>query len=143
MNSKIVSFADDTTVTNACYDGYKSFADDMRLVSNWFIDDHLTVNPEKCCHMTFGRKPKNVKTSKATSETGNTNSCKYLGLIVGSSLKFVDQIKKVQNKLCKFCGVMYKARYVFSRANFLIFYNAYAKSLIQYAVLFTETQTKF
>ena len=44
--SKIVLFAGDTTVTNASNDGYKSFDDDIRLVSNLFIDNHLTVNTE-------------------------------------------------------------------------------------------------
>ena len=59
--------------------------------------------------MKFGRKTKNVKTSKATSETGNTSSCKYLGEIVDSSLKFGDHTK--------FYGILYKARYAFSRVN--------------------------
>ena len=43
----------------------KSFNDEIRFVSNWFIDNHLFVNPEKCSHTKFGRKPDNVKTSTA------------------------------------------------------------------------------
>ena len=74
--SKKVLFADNNTATNACNVGFKSFDDDIRLVANWFIHNHLPVNRQKCCHMKFGRKTKNVKTSKATSQTGNTSSCK-------------------------------------------------------------------
>ena len=62
------------------------------------------MNTEKSYHMKFGRKPKNIKTSKATSRTGTTNMCKNLGLIVDSSLNIGDHIKKVQNKLCNSVG---------------------------------------
>ena len=54
-----------------------------------------------------------------------TNVCKYLGIFVDKKLTFKFHIEHVCKKLTKFCGIVWKARYVFSKQQMLRFYKAF------------------
>ena len=61
--------------------------------------------------------------------------CKYLGIFVDKKLTFKFHIEHVCKKLTKFCGIVWKARYVFSKQQMLRFYKAYVNSTITYGIL--------
>ena len=60
---------------------------------------------------------------------------KYLGVYIDSNLKFRDHIYHVVKKLNKFCGLIYRVRYVYPIKCLMSFYNAYARSVICYDLL--------
>ena len=64
-----------------------------------------------------------------------TNRCKYLGIFVDRKLVFKFHIEHVCKKLTKFCGIFWKARYVFSKQQMLRFYKAYVNPTITYGIL--------
>ena len=67
---------------------------------------------------------------------------KYFGIIIDNILSFTDHIKRICTKFATFCGIIYKARNLFSKKQLLCFYNSYAKSVIQYGILTYGSFTK-
>ena len=67
---------------------------------------------------------------------------KYLGIIIDNKLSFTDHIKRICTKLATFCGIIYKARNLFSKKQLLCFYNSYANSVIQYGILIFGSTAK-
>ena len=61
--------------------------------------------------------------------------CKYLGIFVDKKLTFKFHIEHVCKKLTNFCGIVWKARYVFSKQQMLRFYKAYVNPTITYGIL--------
>ena len=70
----------------------------------------------------------------ASQKIENILETKYLGIIIDKNLTFESQIEKVANKLQKFNGILYKTRDYFSKKQFLMFYDAYVKSIIEYRI---------
>ena len=64
-----------------------------------------------------------------------TNVHKNLGIFVDKKLTFNFHIELVCKKLIKFCGIVWKARYVFSKQQMLRFYKAYVNPTITYRIL--------
>ena len=61
--------------------------------------------------------------------------CNYLGIFVDNKLTFKFHIEHVCKKLTKFCGIVWKAGYIFSKQHMLRFYKAYVIPTITYGVL--------
>ena len=61
--------------------------------------------------------------------------CKYLGIFVDKKPTFKFHIEHVCKKLIKFCGIVWKARYIFSKQQMLRFYKAYVNPTITYGIL--------
>ena len=61
--------------------------------------------------------------------------CNYLGIFVDIKLTFKFHIEHVCKKLTKFCGIVWKARYIFSKQHMFRFYKAYVIPTITYGVL--------
>ena len=51
-------------------------------------------------------------------------------------------MEKIANKLRKFNGILYKTRDYFSKRQLLMFYDAYAKSIIEYGILIYGSASK-
>ena len=64
-----------------------------------------------------------------------TKVCKCLGIFVDKKLTFKFYIEHVCKKLTKFCGIVWKARYVFSKQQMIRFYKAYVNPTITYGIL--------
>ena len=61
--------------------------------------------------------------------------CKYLGIFVDKKLTFKFHIEHVCKNLTTFCGIVWKAGYVFSKQQMLRFYKAYGNPTITYGIL--------
>ena len=69
--------------------------------------------------------------------------CKYLGIFVDKKLNFKFHIEHVCKKLTKFCGIVWKARYAFSKQQMLSFYKAYVNPTITYGILIYGNTSQF
>ena len=64
-----------------------------------------------------------------------TKNNKYPGIHLHKNLNFRLHINQLRTKLTRFCEMVYKLRTFLSRKHFLILYQAFAKSVINYGVL--------
>ena len=103
-------------------------------MDRWFKTNGLCVNPGKTQIMKFGKNfSKDYFAFGTTVQI--TNVCKYLGIFVDKKLTFKFHIEHACKKLTKFCGIVWKARYVFSKQQMLRFYKAYVNTTITYGIL--------
>ena len=93
-----------------------------------------TVNPAKWNLVSFGNNHL-TEINFASHKIENSYKTKYLGLIIDNKLSFQDNINKVNKKLRQFKSLLLKTRSFFSTKQLLMFYNAYAKSIIEYGIL--------
>ena len=111
--SEVVLLADDTTICNAEKNCCDSFDSSLNKVDRWFKTNGLCVNPGKTQIMKFGNNfSKDYFAFGTTVQI--TNVCKYL---------------------TKFCGIVWKARYVFAKQQMLCLYKAYVNPTITYRIL--------
>ena len=114
-----------------CCDNFDS---SLNKVDRWFKTNVLCVNPGKIQIKKFSSN-----FSKDYFAFGSkvqiTNVCKYLGIFVDMKLTFKFHVEHVCKKLTKFCGIVWKARYVFSKQQMLRFYKAYVNPTITYRIL--------
>ena len=82
--------------------------------------------------------------SKSVLQNANLNkrSCKYLRIYINENLVFKNYIQYRANKLNMFCGVIYKVRHIYPRKCLLMFYSAYAKSVMGYEILSYDAANK-
>ena len=133
-----VLYADDTTIFS---DNTNVFSTSLKRSEKWFFNNSLTINPGKCCLVSFGKNhlPEIRYASQLIQNTLNT---KYLGLIIDKNLTFKEHIERVCKKLRQFNGILYLTRHFFSKRQLLMFYDSYAKSIIEYGLLIYGSASK-
>ena len=105
-------FADDKTFLSSKRKGVCSVQSDMDNLSQWFCQNRLSINRDKCEAVAFGR-----------------------GVYVDKTLRFIEHIDYVKKILNKFCGLIYRVRHTFTQKCLLMFHNSFAKSRICYELL--------
>ena len=116
-NGNAVLFADDTTIVSSSK-GPK-FQQDLNNVQEWLKANKLTLNCEKSVVMNFGRCAiNNIELSDKKLKL--MKHCKYLGIYVDKDLKFKEHIQKIEKKLAKFSGLIFKVRDYFSKKQLLL-----------------------
>ena len=111
-----------------------SFDSSLNKVDRWLKTNGHCVNPGKTQIMKVERSFSKDYFAFGTS-VQITNVCKYLGFFVDKNLTFRFHIEHVGKKLFKFCGIVWKARYIFSKQQMLRFYKAYVIPTITYGIL--------
>ena len=152
IDSNITSFADDTAVLNINknkVEANQSIERDLKVLSDWFRENLLTLNTTKCDFMRFSLN--NVK------ETNNTNikmhTCtqsqllcdcpqiqevqdvKYLGVVLDNKLNWKNQVKAIIRRLRAFLCKIYYLRKFVSLDTLKMFYFAMCQSVIQYSII--------
>ena len=61
--------------------------------------------------------------------------CKHLGVYVDENLTFKYHIDYVTKKLSKFSGLIYRVRDLYTKKHLLMFYKAFAESVILYGLI--------
>ena len=133
-NSKMSMFADNTTISNAKKNVSFTMQREVDLISDWMTSNKLTINIDKCEVMCFGSGNPPLLKIKLTPIQCKI-SCKCLGLHVDEWLRFNQHIEYLVKKVNTFCGLIYRIRHMFPRNCLLMFYNSYAKSLINYGII--------
>ena len=77
---------------------------DLKLISKWFSDNELLINSNKCQFMLLGSKSRlrqfeGVKIKLKNDELQKVTQCKYLGVILDSSLTWTPQIDNVRKRV--------------------------------------------
>ena len=128
-------FADDTTIFNANKKGSFTMQPEIDLVSDWLTRNKLTtINIDKCEVMCFGSgNPTKLKVEDTPIQC--KISCRYLGMLVDKWHRFNQHIEYLVKKLDKFRELIYRIRNIFPRKGLLMFYNSYAKILIDYGII--------
>lgn len=135
-------FADDTALFYPQSDVDRivcSMNNDLKTLAKFFEVNLLSLNISKTKCMFFHSHRKSVP----QHELVVLNSCiieevksyKYLGLILDPTLRWIDHIKYVENKVSSLCGVMRRVSYFVSRNTLLKFYYAHIHSCLSYLII--------
>ena len=140
-NCTMAMFADDTTILSSKRKSLCSIQSEMDNLSQWFCQNRLSINRDKCEAVAFGRgHPSEILI--LDQKILYSNACKYLGVYVDKTLRFREHFDYVEKKLKKFCGLIYRVRHMFTQKCLLTFYNSFAKSRISYGLLICGSAAK-
>ena len=132
--------ADDTAIVTSkgCKNETIDGELDLKSINQWFSVNKMTVNVSKCTNLPFGKTITPTKIDELEGLAGEidiVDNIKYLGVCIDKRLNFHSHMASIQKRLAKFNGLVYKARYCFSRKALLRFYQTFAKSIILYGLL--------
>ena len=104
QETDICNYADDTTIY-ACHKNIDnviwSLENDSTVIIQWFTDNFMKLNTDKCHFMVLGKSSNQDGTvNVGSSVIGNTDEEKLLGVTIDKKLTFETYI----NKLCKKAG---------------------------------------
>ena len=100
----------------------------------------LSLNTDKTYYMIFHRARKkqlpdtDYPIIMNNSPLSNIKNHKYLGVILGSKMSWIQHISYVKNNVAKGNGVMFKARTYLDRRSLINLYNAYIYPYLIYCV---------
>ena len=123
-------YADDTCLYFAAKDKremQKVINDDLKSMFNWFSNNHLLLNIDKCQFMLIGSKGnlrhfEGVNISIQNTQLRRVSQCKYLGVIIDSHLTWTPQIEEVKKKALKtFHSVKRVRQFLDKRTSFLLY----------------------
>ena len=120
---KIILYADDTVLCTSNTDINLIVSElnhDLKLMSNWFYNNNLTVNMKKgkTEYTIFGTERKLSKLSNVEkldinmngSHVNRTRSYKYLGVTLDQSLNYIDHLNKIYKKASSKVKLLSKVR---------------------------------
>ena len=110
-------------------------------MNRWFKTNALIVNAGKTQIMKFGSIFLKDYFAFFTS-VQTTHVCKYLGILIDNKPTVKFYIEYVCKQYTKFCGIVWKVRYFFSKEQMLRFYKAYIIPTIIYGILNTAKHSK-
>ena len=101
---------------------------DLQNISIWFKDNKLTVNPSKSNVLTINPKiskaPPILNVTFNNTVLNQSNSVKYLDVIIDSKLNFDTHIKKLAHRILKAVGIMFKLKqYMPGKALQVLYYS--------------------
>jgi len=109
----------------------------MSQLCDWFKVNKLSLSMDKTCYTIFGLTHKNMSadTSYINDKViQNMASCKYLGILINSVLKWIEHIKYIYNKLIKFVNIFKKIRAKLSSKVLRSTYFAFVHSHLSYGI---------
>jgi len=139
-DSKIKLFADDTNIFFSDSDPEKLFSVanlNLTKLCEWFTANKLHLNLDKTCYSIFGQDIKDSSTIRLYVNRviiPRVESCKYLGIIIDSKLKWQDHIDNVYSRLVKFTSIFYKLRTKLPSDVLRMVYFAFIHPLLLYGI---------
>ena len=128
-------FADDTVVIYQGHNGTESICNsNLATVEMFLKGNRLTLNAKKTKVMHFTKGPK-FRTTISGNEIESVTSMKYLGVFMDDKLSFEPHVSFVCGKISKYCGLIYRCRWILSIEQLLLLYNTYIKPIIHYGIL--------
>ena len=101
----------------------------------WLIQNKLTVNIKKSCHIVFGKKDINLNLVIDNDQLIQKDVTKYLGLQIDQHLKRKPHVELIMTSLAKASAVLYRLNKYVSRPTLRMVYNALVKSKLQYGII--------
>ena len=136
-----ILFADDTSIiiSNTHPEEFKCNVSSVLIeTSNWFQSNFLSLNCDKTLFLQFLTKNQNeIEMQIITSNTiiTNTNSTKFLGVIIDSTLSWKDHITRLTLKLNKACYAIRAVKPFMSSEILKMIYYSYFHSLLSYGII--------
>ena len=129
-------FADDTALIKKGNKTHTDFQDDIGNIENWTINNYLVINPKKSKYLCFSTNKVTNKTVNICCKTiKNEKFAKYLGVLIDDKFSFLEHVSYVCKKISIQGGLIRQMKDILIRDHILLFYNAYIKLRIQYAIL--------
>ena len=142
-------FADDTALAASS----ENFQDlqlrmnrEIDKVQNWLFANKLSVHYAKKTQYILFVPPSKAKDkpNDFTIDMGGniieqTESYKYLGVMIDEKLSWKPQIENMCSKLASVCGILSKVRYVLDRNSLMLLYNSLIESRLRYGILSWST----
>ena len=138
-----ILFADDTTLlikAKTMEELYNKANQNLKIITKWFLDNALTVHPDKSLHMVFGTSKSNFKLmmgEKQIEQAGegrDTIAIKFLGLMIDEQLKWHHHVNYIRRKLIAGCMALKTSKYSLNRDLKKLIYNAYIKPHLEYGL---------
>ena len=113
-----ILFADDTTMY-ACHDNVINLtnimSEELLKVSNWLMDNSLTLNISKTYYVIFGLRqvPNNIRITIGQQVLDRQEYGKFLGVYLDEKLTFKKHIDYVYSKISKTSGLLFKLKHSF------------------------------
>ena len=113
-NLKFVMYADDTCI----FAGYRNLESnvlimnrELEYVSQWMIDNRLTVNVKKSNYVIFSRAQRKLEKETCVihlsgSRLAKVKETKYLGVKLDEYLMWIPQVNSVVSKVCKYVPII-------------------------------------
>ncbi len=115
-------------------------------VQNWLNANKLSVHyVKKTQYILFvppsknTEKPNDFKIEMGGNTIEQTETYKYLGVLIDEKLSWKPQIEKMCSKLSSACGIISKVRYVLDRNSLMLIYNSLIESRLRYGILSWST----
>ena len=137
----LASYADDTTLIIS--DSNESVIeskcnDNMSSLLNWFSNNHLYLNLGKTKYMQFKSKHRKTNTnfniSINNSKINNTNSQKFLGVIIDENLNWKNHCSYLIENLNSYCYLIKHLKNILNLKQILFFYNSVIESKLRYGI---------
>ena len=137
-----ILFADDTNLffshTNI-KTLYSTVNRELKLISEWFIANKLSLNAKKTKHILFHKRSNadNLPLILPSLTINNTNikresSMSFLGVILDKTLNWKKHIITIENKISKNIGILYKAKQFLNLACLKQLYFSFINSYLNY-----------
>ena len=144
LSSKVFDFhlfADDTSLfmSNANLENSELEANmELANISDWLIANKLSLNTKKSNFLvtTPGhKKSKNIKICINNEEIAESNSVKYLGVLIDNNLNWKPHIQQTKLKIAKSIGVLSRLRHLASKEILVSIYNAFIQPHLNYGII--------
>ena len=121
-SSSIAMYADDIALYRSIssQSDYSKLQDDVNSLCYWISHNHLKLNVQKCCYMTFSRKhsptlPNSPLTIEDNFSLSRVDVFKYLGVNFSSDFSWTKHITSTCNKSRKLIGMLHRSFYKYSK----------------------------
>ena len=128
-------YADDTLLCmNIGNKGSSALQHNIDTLAKWSDTWHMKFNPNKCEHMTLTTKSRTKTDLKLNGVTiSKTDSLKYLGVSIHSSLKWSNHVTIIEKKANKTLGMLRRCLNGASSKTQLLAFNTVVRPILEYA----------
>ena len=141
---KYVLFADDSTVStpipyNSSF-STQHFADiincELGKIHRWLLSNKIAINCDKTKFIIFsyGRYYALPPIFIGSSQIGQTDHTKFLGILIDQNLNFKHHINYIASKLSKSVGILYKLKYFLPETVLKLLYFSFVHPYLVYAI---------
>ena len=145
LSSNAKLFPDDTSLFSVVHDANttaKELNNDLVKINRWAYQCKMSFNPDpskQAQEVIFSRKTKKEYHPPLAFNNNNvleTNSQKYLGVVLDNHLSFEDHLKMILNKVNKTIGLLCKLQNILPRSALLTIYKSFIRPHLDYSDIY-------
>lgn len=139
---KFIMYADDTNVVLSnrnLNDGIDLLNRELILVSDWFVNNCLTLNASKSQFVIFHRKQRKIPVLNVPVVIDNVTIrrvayTKFLGVQLDENMSWSEHVHYIERKLSKYVPIIYRVRHCLNRQALRSIYNSLIYPNILYCI---------